>query len=63
MKQKIPQQKLKAFTIGTMGKRSLSKRELEEQRKKEEEKAAAHVSKSTYDVDFLVFKFITCKAS
>ncbi|XP_030755965.1 U2 snRNP-associated SURP motif-containing protein [Sitophilus oryzae] len=39
----IPEQKLKAFTIGTMGKRSLSKRELEEQRKREEEKAAAHV--------------------
>ncbi|XP_022915501.1 U2 snRNP-associated SURP motif-containing protein isoform X2 [Onthophagus taurus] len=41
-KLKIPQQKLKAFTIGTMGKRPLSKKELEEQRKKEEEKAAAH---------------------
>ncbi|KAF7274403.1 U2 snRNP-associated SURP motif-containing protein [Rhynchophorus ferrugineus] len=39
----IPEQKLKAFTIGTMGKRTLSKRELEEQRKREEEKAAAHV--------------------
>lgn len=39
----IPEQKLKAFSIGTMGKRSLSKRELEEQRKREEEKAAAHV--------------------
>lgn len=40
----IPEQKLKAFSIGTMGKRTLSKREIEEQRKKEEEKAAAHVS-------------------
>ncbi|XP_060536937.1 U2 snRNP-associated SURP motif-containing protein isoform X2 [Cylas formicarius] len=39
----IPEQKLKAFSIGTMGKRTLSKRELEEQRKREEEKAAAHV--------------------
>ncbi|KAK9889205.1 hypothetical protein WA026_004485 [Henosepilachna vigintioctopunctata] len=39
----IPEQKLKAFSIGTMGKRAFSKRELEEQRKKEEERAAAHV--------------------
>ncbi|CAG9759602.1 unnamed protein product [Ceutorhynchus assimilis] len=39
----IPEQKLQAFTIGTMGKRIFSKRELEEQRKKEEEKATAHV--------------------
>lgn len=39
----IPEQKLKAFSIGSMGKRTLSKRELEEQRKKEEERAAAHV--------------------
>lgn len=39
----IPQQKLKAFSIGSMGKRGLSKKELEEQRKKEEERAAAHV--------------------
>ncbi|XP_044257591.1 U2 snRNP-associated SURP motif-containing protein isoform X2 [Tribolium madens] len=39
----IPEQKLKAFSIGTMGKRTLSKKELEEQRKKEEERAAAHV--------------------
>lgn len=43
-KQNIPEQKLKAFSIGSMGKRSLSKKELEEQRKREEEKAAAHVS-------------------
>ncbi|XP_065165583.1 U2 snRNP-associated SURP motif-containing protein-like isoform X2 [Atheta coriaria] len=41
-KLKIPQQKLKAFSIGSMGKRTLSKKELEEQRKKEEERAAAH---------------------
>ncbi|KAL0272337.1 UNVERIFIED_CONTAM: hypothetical protein PYX00_005352 [Menopon gallinae] len=41
MKQ-IAEQKLKAFSIGTMGKRPLSKREIEEQRKKEEEEAAAH---------------------
>lgn len=54
MKQKIPQQKLKAFTISAMGKRTLSKRELEEQRKKEEEKAAAHVSDhDTENVDFV----------
>ncbi|XP_057656259.1 U2 snRNP-associated SURP motif-containing protein [Diorhabda carinulata] len=39
----IAEQKLKAFSIGTMGKRNLSKRELEEQRKREEEEAAAHV--------------------
>ncbi|CAG9816756.1 unnamed protein product [Phaedon cochleariae] len=39
----IPEQKLKAFSIGIMGKRNLSKKELEEQRKREEEKAAAHV--------------------
>ncbi|GLV43053.1 uncharacterized protein CBL_14269 [Carabus blaptoides fortunei] len=38
----IPEQKLKAFSIGTMGKRTLSKRELEELRKKEQEEAAAH---------------------
>lgn len=43
-KQNIPEQKLKAFSIGSMGKRTLSKKELEEQRKREEEKAAAHVS-------------------
>ncbi|XP_066155445.1 U2 snRNP-associated SURP motif-containing protein [Euwallacea fornicatus] len=43
VKNSIPEQKLKAFSIGTMGKRGLSKRELEEQRKREEEKAAAHV--------------------
>ncbi|KAG7205661.1 hypothetical protein KM043_007613 [Ampulex compressa] len=40
MKQ-IAEQKLKAFSIGTMGKRPLSKKELDEQRKKEQEQAAA----------------------
>ncbi|NP_001153375.1 U2-associated SR140 protein isoform X1 [Nasonia vitripennis] len=40
MKQ-IAEQKLKAFSIGTMGKRPMSKKEIEEQRKKEEEQAAA----------------------
>ncbi|XP_049858071.1 U2 snRNP-associated SURP motif-containing protein [Schistocerca gregaria] len=40
MKQ-IAEQKLKAFSIGSMGKRQLSKKELEEQRKKEQEVAAA----------------------
>lgn len=42
--QQIAEQKLKAFSIGTMGKRPLSKKELEEQRKKEQEQAAAQVS-------------------
>ena len=42
--QKINEQKLQAFAIGTMGQRPLSKREQEERRKKEEEKAAANVS-------------------
>uniref|UniRef100_A0A0A9XZ60 U2 snRNP-associated SURP motif-containing protein n=5 Tax=Lygus hesperus TaxID=30085 RepID=A0A0A9XZ60_LYGHE len=37
----IPEQKLKAFSIGTMGKRQPSKREIEEMKKKEQEKAAA----------------------
>lgn len=41
--QQITEQKLKAFSIGTMGKRPLSKKELEEQRKKEQEQAAAQV--------------------
>jgi len=41
--QQIAEQKLKAFSIGTMGKRPLSKKELEEQRKKEQEQAAAQV--------------------
>ncbi|XP_011875539.1 PREDICTED: U2 snRNP-associated SURP motif-containing protein isoform X3 [Vollenhovia emeryi] len=41
MMKQIAEQKLKAFSIGTMGKRPLSKKELEEQRKKEQEQAAA----------------------
>lgn len=39
--QQLTEQKLKAFSIGTMGKRQISKKELEEQRKKEQEQAAA----------------------
>ncbi|XP_063395659.1 U2 snRNP-associated SURP motif-containing protein [Cydia fagiglandana] len=42
---KIPEQKLQAFSAGSMGARNLSKKELEELRKKEEEEAAAHVFK------------------
>ncbi|KAI5645039.1 RNA recognition motif domain-containing protein [Phthorimaea operculella] len=42
---KIPDQKLAAFSTGLMGSRGLSKRELEELKKKEEEEAAAHVFK------------------
>ena len=42
--QQIAEQKLKAFSIGTMGKRQMSKKELEDQRKKEQEEAAAQVS-------------------
>lgn len=41
--QKIAEQKLKAFSVGTMGKRNMSKKEIEEQRKKEQEVAAAQV--------------------
>lgn len=41
--QKIAEQKLQAFAIGTMGQRPLSRREQEERRKKEEEQAAANV--------------------
>ncbi|BES91658.1 cwf21 [Nesidiocoris tenuis] len=37
----IPEQKLKAFSIGAMGKRQPSKKEIEEMKKKEQEKAAA----------------------
>ncbi|KAF4528799.1 hypothetical protein B566_EDAN017041 [Ephemera danica] len=37
----IAENKLKAFSIGTMGKRQLSKKEQEEQRKREQEEAAA----------------------
>lgn len=41
--QQIAEQKLKAFSVGTMGKRTLSKKEMEEQKKKEQEEAAAQV--------------------
>ncbi|KAJ1530303.1 hypothetical protein ONE63_005222 [Megalurothrips usitatus] len=41
MAKHIAEQKLKAFSIGSMGKRPLSKKEQEEQRKKEQEEAAA----------------------
>lgn len=34
---------MEAFSVGIMGKRQLSKREIEEQKKKEDEEAAAHV--------------------
>lgn len=37
----IAEEKLKAFSIGTMGKRPLSKKEMEDARKKESEQAAA----------------------
>lgn len=52
--QQIAEQKLKAFSIGTMGKRPLSKKELEEQRKKEQEQAAAQVSGAACNVTLLV---------
>ncbi|XP_067631661.1 U2 snRNP-associated SURP motif-containing protein [Eurosta solidaginis] len=42
---RISEKKLEAFAVGNMGKRSLSKKELEEQKKKEDEEAAAHVFK------------------
>lgn len=41
MMKQLTEQKLKAFSIGTMGKRPLSKKEIEEQRKKESALAAA----------------------
>lgn len=41
--QKINEKKLEAFTLGAMGKRPLSRKELEDQKKREEEAAAAHV--------------------
>ncbi|CAB0013685.1 unnamed protein product [Nesidiocoris tenuis] len=40
----IPEQKLKAFSIGAMGKRQPSKKEIEEMKKKEQEKAAAQIT-------------------
>lgn len=42
---KITEQKLQAFAVGTMGKRQLSRKELEEQKKREDEAAAAHAFK------------------
>ncbi|KAM7345527.1 U2 snRNP-associated SURP motif-containing protein isoform 2-T2 [Cochliomyia hominivorax] len=42
---RISEKKLEAFAVGTMGKRQLSKKELEEQKKKDDEAAAAHVFK------------------
>lgn len=47
-----------------MGKRNLSKKELEEQRKREEEKAAAHVSLKIYmyiSIPVYVYKFFQIK--
>lgn len=40
---KIADQKLKAFSIGSMGNRSMSKKEIEEMKKREQEQAAAQV--------------------
>ncbi|XP_037821310.1 U2 snRNP-associated SURP motif-containing protein [Lucilia sericata] len=42
---RISEKKLEAFAVGTMGKRQLSKKEIEEQKKKDDEAAAAHVFK------------------
>ncbi|XP_011196659.2 U2 snRNP-associated SURP motif-containing protein isoform X2 [Zeugodacus cucurbitae] len=42
---RISEKKLEAFAVGNMGKRTLSKKEIEEQKKKEDEAAAAHVFK------------------
>lgn len=42
---KINEKKLEAFTLGAMGKRPLSRKELEDQKKREEEAAAAHAFK------------------
>lgn len=39
----IADQKLKAFSIGSMGNRPMSKREIEEMKKREQEQAAAQV--------------------
>lgn len=41
---RINEHKLQAFTVGSMGKRVLSRKEQEELKKKEDEEAAAHVS-------------------
>lgn len=35
---------MEAFTLGVMGKRTLSRKEIEDQKKKEDEAAAAHVN-------------------
>lgn len=48
--QKITEQKLQAFSVGSVGTRTLSKKELEELRKKEEEEAAAHVNNNFYSI-------------
>lgn len=40
----IADQKLKAFSIGSMGNRSMSKKEIEEMKKREQEQAAAQVN-------------------
>lgn len=50
--QKIAEQKLQAFAIGTMGQRPLSRREQEERRKKEEEQAAASVKWTSIILNF-----------
>ncbi|XP_065367356.1 U2 snRNP-associated SURP motif-containing protein [Calliphora vicina] len=42
---RISEKKLEAFAVGTMGKRQMSKKELEDQKKKDDEAAAAHVFK------------------
>lgn len=50
----LAEQKLKSFSIGTMGKRGLSKKEQEEMRKKQEEEAVGQVYKefvSTFEDD------------
>lgn len=52
--QQIAEQKLKAFSIGTMGKRQLSKKELEDQRKKEQEEAAAQVCYKKWNMKYWI---------
>jgi hypothetical protein len=66
--QQIAEQKLKAFSIGTMGKRQMSKKELEDQRKKEQEKEAAQVcyNKTIYytiEVCTIFVSFLICDYS
>src|SRR5438045_3973366 len=51
---KISDSKLHAFSIGSMGKKGQSKKELDELKKKEEEKAAAQVFEdfvATFETD------------